>query len=61
MPILLSGFTRGDVLLRFATNVRKKREAESGAYLTPPKQNSLHFLGFLWPNSDISTGYTESK
>ena len=27
----------------FATNVRKKREAESGVYLTPPI-----LLGFIW-------------
>src|SRR5271156_1720589 len=25
------------------------------------KENSLHFLGFLWPNQDFSMGYSEKK
>jgi hypothetical protein len=25
------------------------------------KEKGLDFLGFLWPNSDFSMGYSESK
>ena len=39
------------------TNVRKKREAESGVSLAPPKQKSLDFLGFIRANRDFSKGY----
>jgi len=27
----------------------------------PPKEKSLDFLGFVWPNRDLSMGYGESK
>jgi hypothetical protein len=49
------------ILAYFATNVRKKREAESGVYLTPHASKSLHFLGFLWWIRAFSMGYGESK
>jgi hypothetical protein len=31
------------------------------AVITSPKEKSLDFLGFLWPNWGFSMGYGESK
>ena len=35
--------------------------ALSGLFYLGSKENSLHFLGFLWPNQDFSMGYSEKN
>jgi hypothetical protein len=55
-----SGKYTDRILAYFATNVAKNVR-RSQVYILHPKEKSLDFLGFIWPNRDFSISYGESK